>query len=256
MPDQLADLEVNIERLEQEHLTAMRKHSGLTPGAREAFKLYEQHRAAADKTAASARYRERHLADDDLTPIVARVRAATEVWAQSSADVERGINGMGDAAVLYHAELDQAAQARLDPAERDYAMQNALMILGGTDSPEGVVLELAQGDDAIAGLIVNTTFAENYLRGQGKGVQHAKDVAATARRVSAASAINSADPQRRAAGQALAEFSKLERSRACTHHRLMRIMDEANEAAQRVFSNAPSQNPPAVPVPGNGDGGQ
>lgn len=82
----------------------------------------------------------------------------------------------------------------------DKARDEIIARLSGSRNLVSEMLDLAQRDSDMAGVLANGTWAESFMRGQGTDVREAVQAAQTLRSVAANAAAQSADSTRRAAG--------------------------------------------------------
>lgn len=231
---QLVEARRRVQEREQTDLVAWHRLSGVTPETLELTKHYEALASNAKKAANGALMRIQHLAADDTVPIESRRRQAREALAKASADVKDIERAMETTLLIMKATLEQAALPRLDPAREPLARDEVRTRLAGSADLIGGLYELAQGDDELAGVVTRGTFAESFLRGQGVGAKEAKEAAASIQRVAAASAVQSADPDRKAVGESLAAFGPTLADGACTFAVVRDTLSDAAADAQAL----------------------
>jgi len=220
-------LRAKIEADEAANLAAFRKHSGVTHSARETFKTYEAAASNAKKAANSAQYKVEQLRADDTMNPVGRSRLVKETIEKGRAEVKKQQDRMEATLQVLKAELSTAALPRLDKSREMAARDELRMILDGAPDPVGAMAELAGGDDELAAVAVSS-YGESYLR--AKGVANAQETAAKIRESASASAHQSADPTRRAIGEARGAFGELEKARVATQYFTREALDAAEEA--------------------------
>ena len=231
MTDQLADLQAKIHDDDSALLLKWRHHAGLDADTLELYHGYERARAAAHQAANSAQSKVEKLRDDDLMPAAGKARLVREA-------IEEGRNGGWKAqqalqvnlAVL-DAHLAVVAMPRIDKDREALARDEIRTRLSGSPNLVSELLNLAQQDSDMAAILANGTFAESFMRGQGTDVRRAKETAETLRRVAAASAVQSADPVRRAAAQAREDLGDLQGSMVNTDYIARHALEDARTAA-------------------------
>ncbi len=107
-------------------------------------------------------------------------------------------------------------------------MEELRLRLDGAIDPVAELAQLAQRDDEL-GAVACSSYCESLLR--AKGIAKAPEVAQMVRTVAAESAVNSADPARRAVGEAQASISALDDALICTVSITRDALEAAGEAA-------------------------
>jgi hypothetical protein len=231
MTDQLKELQEQIAASEQAHLAKWRGRSGVTHTARELYKNLEAAASQAKMAANTAQSKVDRLRADDLMPVAGKRRLVAEALAQGKADVKKHTDRMAATLLVLDAELGTAALPRLDPQREAFARDELRLRLDGAADPVAVLFELAQGDGELAAVAVSS-YGESYLR--AKGIPRAKEAHAGVRNVAAAYADQSADPARRAIGEARAELPELHKAQACTISITRTALQAAEGAALEV----------------------
>jgi len=231
MTDQLAQIHERIEQIEAEKLTAWRRLSGATTTTRELYVTYESASSAAKKAARSAQAEvERLRADDTMYP-EGRKRLIAEAIAKGNAEVKKQRDRMETAIEVLKAHLSESAVPRLDKAREMPARDELRLILDGSPDPAVMMMQLAQRDDEL-GAVAASSYGESYLR--GRGIPKAQEAAQSIRGVAAASAVRSADVQRRAIGEAFAQIGTLEQALACTNEIVRTALGAAQEGGREA----------------------
>ncbi len=182
--------------------------AGLGPSAAETFREYE--RAAQEMTVVSnsAALRVRQLREDDLTPEAGRQRLIAEALAEGGKKRDAARARMRAAREVLAAKARAAALPTLDPKREAAAREELCLLASGTRDPVDVLLELAAGDDELAGVAVSR-YGESLLR--AKGVHKAPELHRAVEDQAVHAARQSADPKRQAAAAAYAALGELDK---------------------------------------------
>lgn len=225
-----------VRESEQADIMKWKKLSGATPETLEMTRHYEALVSNAKKAANSAQWKIDRLRADDTIPIESRQRQAREALAAAKTEIAGIQRAMQATLTVMEAHLQVAAHPKLDKAREMAARDEARMILDGSDDPVGAMVRLAQRDDEL-GAVVATGWGRSYLT--AKRVDGADEAAAMVRRAASASAVESADPSRKAAGEALAAFGPTLGDGAATNYLVRQTLDEATAAAQALGATLP-----------------
>ena len=239
MPDQLADLRRQVEDREQEQLTAWQRHSGVTEGARDAYRGFSAAAAKAKQAARSAESRVKQLRDDDLMPLAGKRRLMDEALSEARRRVGEEQARMDVALKILEAELSMAAMPRLDRTREQTAKDEVLIRLGSANVSEtiAVLSEFARGEDDLAAVVCTGTWTESLLRGRGVAARDVGQFVSAIRETAAQSAAQSADPKRAAVAAARADLALLGGAQACTVSITRTALESAEETAQGVPSD-------------------
>lgn len=234
--DQIEEALRKVRESEQADIMKWKKLSGVTPETLELTRHYEALVSNAKKAANSAQWKIDNLRADDTIPLASRQRQAREALAAAKIEIGGIQRAMAATLQVMEAHLQVAARPKLDKAREMNARDEARMILDGSDDPAGVMVRMAQRDDEI-GAVVATGWGRSYF--QAKRVDNADEVVALVGRVASASAVESADPSRKAAGEALAAIGPTLADGAATNYLVRNTLDEATTAAQALGATLP-----------------
>ena len=176
-----------------------------------------------------------------------------EARAAAHAEVKRCQDAMEATLKVLDATLQVAALPKLDKTRESAAKEEVSLIIGASPEPALTILELAQRDDDIAAVVTNGTWPESLLRSKGIGVQQAKDAAQQARRVAAAAAATSADPVRRAVGEAIKTLGPALGGGGATYTLTRFALEHADDEAA-ALGGLVSGDGAGAQSNGNGDG--
>lgn len=240
--------------LEAEGLVKLPKTLSATPEGLELAKHYSALASNAKKAANSAQMKVERLLADDTIPLPSRQRQAREALAAGHAEVARYQRSMDTTRLVIEAHLKSAALPKpVDPAREALAREEVRMRVAGSADPVLELIELAQGDGELAAIITHGEFAESLLRSQRVSPKESKEAVATIGKIAVESAQLSADPQRKAAIEALGRLDV----GPATYYLTSRTLADAAEGALDlgISFNAERDTDTGKPMGGNGDGG-
>jgi hypothetical protein len=230
MTDELQQARERIRVARDEALAKWRPLSGATYSIRETYKSLEANLSKAKQAADSAQMKVEHLRDDDLMNRDGRDRLIREAIQQGKAEVRKYQTAADACFTILKAEVAQAAVPRFKDPQREGLARDELRVrLDGATDPVAVLFELAQREDEL-GAVACSSYAESYLR--AKGVRDAPKVAQAILGVAVEAAAQSADPARRAVGEAHAKIGALTDALVCTGSITRDALQAAGQAAQ------------------------